>query len=90
MGRMILESSVPFNIDRPLTDHEYSDVLNYCTYDVDTTIDIYKKRIKSYFNLKISLVEMLGEEDAIKWNTTTISANLLLKKPLPKWSRYKN
>jgi hypothetical protein len=86
MGRMILESSVPFTINRPLTDDEYNDVLNYCIYDVDTTIDIFKKRMKSYFKPKISLVDMLGRDDAIKWNTTTISANLLLKKPLPKWA----
>lgn len=86
MGRMILESSVPFTINRPLTQEEFEDVLNYCIYDVDTTIDIYKKRLKSYFKPKISLVDMLQREDAIKWNTTTISANLLLKKPNPKWS----
>ena len=86
MGKMILESSVPFSIDRPLTDQEYNEVLNYCMYDVDTTIDIYKIRVKSYFQPKHSLIEMLGKKDAIKWNTTTISANLLLKKPLPKWS----
>jgi hypothetical protein len=86
MGRMILESSVPFTIERPLTDEEFNDVLNYCIYDVDTTIDIYKKRIKSYFQPKAQLVEMLGNEAAAKWNTTTLSANLLLKKPLPKWA----
>jgi hypothetical protein len=86
MGKMILESSVPFTINRPLTEEEYEDVLNYCIYDVDTTIDIFKKRLKSYFMPKISLVDMLQREDAIKWNTTTISANLLLKKPLPKWA----
>jgi hypothetical protein len=86
MGRMILESSVPFTIDRPLTSQEFDEVLHYCAYDVDTTIDIYKKRVKSYFKPKISLVEMLKREDAMKWNTTTISANLLLKKPLPKWA----
>lgn len=86
MGRMILESSVPFTIERPLTSEEFDEVLDYCIYDVDTTIDVYKKRLKSYFKPKISLVEMLGKESAIKWNTTTISANLLLKKPLPKWS----
>jgi hypothetical protein len=86
MGRMILESSVPFTIDRPLTPEEYESVLHYCMYDVDTTIDIYKKRLPSYFKPKLSLVGMLGREDAIKWNTTTISANLLLKKPLPKWA----
>jgi len=86
MGKMILESSVPFTINRPLTDEEYNDVLNYCMYDVDTTIDIYKKRIKSYFKPKKMLVDMLKNDAAMKWNTTTISANLLLKKPLPKWS----
>jgi hypothetical protein len=86
MGRMILESSVPFTINRPLTQEEFDDVLNYCINDVDTTIDVYIKRLKSYFKPKISLVDMLGREDAIKWNTTTISANLLLKRPLPKWS----
>jgi hypothetical protein len=29
---------------------------------------------------------MLGNPAAMKWNTTTISANLLLDKPLPKWA----
>jgi hypothetical protein len=86
MGKMILESSVPFTINRPLEPDEYESVLFYCMYDVDTTISIFKKRLKSYFKPKISLVDMLGRDDAIKWNTTTISANLLLKKPLPKWS----
>jgi hypothetical protein len=86
MGRMILESSVPFSINRPLEPKEFDEVLNYCMYDVDTTIDIFKHRIKSYFQPKFSMIDMLGREDAIKWNTTTISANLLMKKPLPKWS----
>jgi hypothetical protein len=86
MGRMILESSVPFTIKRALTEDEFHEVLEYCSYDVDTTIDVYKKRVNSYFKPKSSLVEMLGRNDATKWNTTTISANLLLKKPLPKWS----
>ena len=86
MGKMILESSVPFTINRPLEPDEYESVLFYCMYDVDTTIDIFKKRLKSYFMPKISLVDMLQRKDAIKWNTTTISANLLLNKPLPKWA----
>lgn len=86
MGRMILESSVPFTINRPLTSQEFNEALDYCMYDVDTTIDVYKKREKSYFQPKKQLIEMLGKESAMKWNTTTISGNLLLKKPLPKWS----
>lgn len=86
MGLAIVESSVPFSIDRPLEPEEFNDVLHYCINDVDVTIDIFKHRIKPYFSPKFSMIEMLGREDAIKWNTTTISANLLLKKPLPKWS----
>ena len=86
MGLKILESSVPFDIDRPLTKEEVVEVFDYCQYDVESTIDVFKQRLTSYFQPKFSLVEMLGKPDAIKWNTTTISANLLLKKPLPKWS----
>ena len=86
MGLKILESSVPFDIDRPLTEEEVVEVFDYCQYDVESTIDVFKQRLTSYFQPKFSLVEMLGRPEAIKWNTTTISGNLLLKKPLPKWS----
>lgn len=86
MGKMILESSTSFDINRPLTPEEYKDNLAYCEYDVEMTVEIYKKRINSYFKPKQSLVEMLGNEVGTKWNTTTLSANVLLSKPLPKWS----
>jgi hypothetical protein len=85
MGRKILESSVSFDIDRPLTDQEFEEVLDYCCYDVDTTIDVYKLRENSYFQPKQSLIEMLEKPQAERWNTTTISANLLLDRPLQKW-----
>lgn len=86
MGKMILESSISFNIDRPLTDEEFADVLEYCKYDVDVTIDIYNERVDSYFKPKESLLEMLGDDRGRRWNTTTLSANVLLDKPNPKWS----
>jgi hypothetical protein len=86
MGRMILESSVPFSIDRELTEDEFYQVLEYCSYDVDMVVEIFKMRMKSYFKPKFSLIEMYGDEKAIRWNTTTISGNLLLKKKLQKWS----
>jgi hypothetical protein len=86
MGRMILESSVPFSLDRELTEEEFHQVLDYCCYDVDMVVELFKMRMKSYFKPKFNLVDMYGDEKAIRWNTTTISGNLLLKKPLPKWS----
>lgn len=89
MGKMILESSIPFTLDRPLTSDELNETIFYCGYDVDSTIDIYKQRKKSYFMPKQMLLDMLGNPAASRWNTTTISANLLLDKPMPKWAEIK-
>lgn len=87
MGKMIMESSVDFNIDRPLTTEEFQEVFKYCSYDIDTTIDIYKIRENSYFKVKNMLSKKLDINNAYKWNTTTISAQLLIDgKPLAKWS----
>lgn len=86
MGKSIIESDVSFDLDRPLTAEEKEEVLKYCYYDVENTIEVYKLRKHSYFDTKEELVKMLGNDKAMKWNTTTISANLLLEKPLVKWA----
>jgi hypothetical protein len=86
MGRMILESSVPFSLDRELTEEEFYQVLKYCCYDVDMVVELFEIRMKSYFKPKFNLVEMYGDKKAIRWNTTTISGNLLLKKKSQPWS----
>lgn len=91
MGRSILESSVPFDIDRPLTQEEKDEVLKYCCYDVETTIEVYKLREKSYFNVKDELLAMMTnpKPNSYKWNTTVISANILMERPQPMWYSYK-
>lgn len=86
LGKMILESSVSFDIERELTEEEFQDVLYYCEYDVTMTIEVYKMREQRYFIPKKSIVEMVDNPYAKRWNTTTLSANVLLKKPLTKWS----
>lgn len=81
MGISIVESSIPFDIDRELTNDERDEMLEYCRHDVMATIDIYKLRRKSYFEVKEGLVKMLPDtypETAYRWNTTTLSANVLL------------
>lgn len=91
MGMSIVESSVPFDIDRPLTDEERQETLEYCRHDVRATIEVYKLRQKSYFETKAGLLQMLPEEDAKKayrWNTTTLSAKVLLGNDhLPIWQK---
>lgn len=86
MSKMILESSISFDIDYELSNEQYLDVLEYCKYDVDTTIEVYKRREKNYFEPKQSIIKMLDNPYASRWNTTTLSANVLLKKPLTQWS----
>lgn len=81
MGMSIVESSIPFDINRPLTDEERQEVLEYCRHDVRATIEVYKLREKSYFDVKDGLCAMLPEDSSPKsyrWNTTTLSANVLL------------
>ena len=84
MGRSIVESEIDFDIDRPLTEREKQQTLQYCSYDVDNTIEIYKLREKSYFQVKDTLLTMLPERSKLKnprkLNTTTLSADILLEK----------
>lgn len=91
MGKSILETSVPFDIDRPLTESEREEVLRYCSYDIESTIRIFKLRESSYFDTKESLLGMMPEdarESASRWNTTTLSASILLgKNGLMEWEK---
>ena len=92
MGISIIESSVDFNIGRPLTDDEREEMLFYCRHDVAATVDIYKLRQKSYFEVKDGLCGMLPKDspkDAYRWNTTTLAANILLEgRSLTPWLRH--
>lgn len=88
-GKSIIESTIDFNINRKLTETELQETIEYCCYDVDNTIEIYKLREKSYFEPKMSIIRRLPkdkQERAIRWNTTTISANLLTDYRLDPWS----
>jgi len=87
-GKSIIESEIDFNINRKLMPDELQETIAYCSYDVDTTIEIFKLRQKTYFEPKQSVINMLpdtAKEFAKKWNTTTISANVLTTKPMTKW-----
>lgn len=80
LGKSIVESSVDFNIDRPLTEEEKASTLKYCEYDVESTIDIFKLRFNSYFLPKFHVIKMLNhniQQKALRWNTTTIAANFI-------------
>jgi hypothetical protein len=57
MGESIIECSVPFDLDRPLTAAEKEEVITYCTNDVEATIRTFLIEKKS-FDAKLGLVKM--------------------------------
>jgi len=80
MGLSIVESSVPFDIDRPLTPSENLETLKYCEYDVLSTLKVYNMR-GEYFSSKKAIVGMIEDESlrdrAMTWNTTSIVGQIL-------------
>lgn len=54
LGRSIVESSVPFDIDRPLTPEEREEVERYCWEDVDATLALLEIR-EDYLATKLHL-----------------------------------
>lgn len=59
LGMPIKESSVPFDIDRPLTDEEREETVFYCKHDVDSTEKLIDLR-KDYLENKINLGKLAG------------------------------
>lgn len=59
MGNNIKETSVPFDIDRPLTKAEIEETVKYCRHDVEQTISVFLKR-KADFDAQMGLVKMFN------------------------------
>lgn len=70
LGNDICETTVPFDIDRKLTDVEIAETVKYCRHDVEQTIEVFMQR-KSEFDARMDLLKMfdlplvyLGKTDA--------------------------
>lgn len=70
LGNDICETTVPFDIDRKLTDAEIAETVKYCRHDVEQTIEVFTQR-KSEFDARMDLLKMfdlplvyLGKTDA--------------------------
>ena len=57
MGNDIRETSVPFHIDRKLTDDELAETIKYCKHDVEQTMEIFIRR-KDDFDAQMGLLKM--------------------------------
>lgn len=70
LGNDICETTVPFDIDRKLTEAEIAETVKYCRHDVEQTIEVFLQR-KSEFDARMDLLKMfnlplvyLGKTDA--------------------------
>lgn len=84
LGMSVKESSVPFDIDRPLTPEEKAETEFYCKHDVDTAerlIDIRKDYLKNKINL--GRLAGLDEVKAMSMTNAKLTAAMLkaTKKP---------
>ena len=48
MGHSIKETSVPFDIDRPLTEAELAEIMKYCRHDVKETVEVWLRSIEEF------------------------------------------
>ena len=48
MGHSIKETSVPFDIDRPLTEAELAETVKYCRHDVEETMEVWLRSIEEF------------------------------------------
>jgi hypothetical protein len=56
MGSKIKESSVPFDLDRPLTEAEIKETIQYCLHDVKETIKVFDAK-REEFDSQLQLIE---------------------------------
>ena len=61
LGLSIVETGVPFDIDRPLTPDQVKRTITYCMTDVDNTVILYHER-KDYIGSKIAVAKIKGME----------------------------
>ena len=59
MGNNIKETSVPFDINRPLTDEEIQETVKYCRHDVEQTIQVFLRR-KEEFQTMLYFIKHFG------------------------------
>ncbi|MDL2280351.1 ERF family protein [Selenomonadales bacterium OttesenSCG-928-I06] len=81
LGLSIEESKISFDIDRPLTEAELKESINYCMYDVRAAGELLKKRM-SYLKNKIAVGEMGGIslEESLKLTNPKLTSKYLKAK----------
>jgi hypothetical protein len=86
MGMNIVESEIPFDIDRPLTKEELEETIHYCKHDVDAAEELLRRR-KSYFDSKLVVGQLKGLSivESLKNTNAKLAAKYLDAKPVERF-----
>lgn len=77
MGNDIKETSVPFNIDRKLTDKEIAETVKYCTHDVEQTIEVFMRRTEEFNTMMYFIKHFHLPIDFISKTKAQLAAEIL-------------
>lgn len=77
MGNDIKETSVPFNIDRKLTDEEIAETVKYCKHDVEQTIQVFLKRTEEFNTMMYFIKHFNLSMDSISKTKAQLAAEIL-------------
>ncbi len=83
LGMDIRESTVSFDLDRPLSEEELAETIYYCKHDVDATERLLEER-KTYLKNKIMIGQLCGlppEKSLYMTNAKLTAAYLQAQKP---------
>ena len=77
MGNNIKESSVPFDIDRKLTEEEIAETVKYCRHDVEQTIEVFMKRIDEFNTMMFFIKHFKLPMSALSKTKAQLAADIL-------------
>lgn len=77
MGNNIKESSVPFNIDRKLTEEEIQETVKYCKHDVEQTAEVFLKRVEEFNTMMYFVKHFKLPMDFISKTKPQLAAEIL-------------
>lgn len=77
MGNDIKETSVPFDIDRPLTPEEIAETIKYCKHDVEQTMQVFMKRTEEFHTMMYFIKHFNLSMDSISKTKPQLAAEIL-------------
>lgn len=77
MGHDIKETSVPFDIDRKLTDAEIRETFKYCGHDADHAMEVFLKRIEEFNTMMYFIKHFKLPIDFISKTKAQLAAEIL-------------